>query len=382
MKNLIALVSILCLVACAGAPPLPAADDLFHDQAFAPAQVRPDPGAPLALSAAMRDYLAALPHKNPAQLNRREQLIDALRHGDLRLEYDATETRTAAETFDSRSGNCLALVLMTSAFARQMGLEVHYQAVIGDEPWDRADELYIAIGHVNLLVEEARDPAYASFSLAHSTVIDFLPPSDASRLVTRPIEERTVIAMFMNNRAIETLTQGQTDQAYWWAREALRQDPELSAAYVTLAVIYRKQGHAQWAGTTLDRIAARAPDDLNVMSNRVLVLRDLGRVAEADALAQRLARLDPEPPFAYFQQGMAALRAGHPELARRLFAKEIDRAPYHAEFEYWMAVSCIELRDPDHAARHLARAVEASTTRHDHDLYAAKLERLKALIGP
>lgn len=380
MKILTALLVAL-LTGCANAPPMPPADDLFHDAAFQPPKAHIDPAAPLALSPAMRDYLATTFQNRSHAGNRRDHLVEALYRGGLRLEYDAAVTRTAAEAFDARAGNCLALVLMTSAFAQQLGLSVHYQSVLGEQAWDRADDLYIAIGHVNLRIDDTQGPIGLTASTASSVVIDFLPPRDAQRLVTEPIAEKRVIGMFLNNRAVEALTQGQENDAYWWAREALRQDPGLLSAYVTLGVIYRRQHHPDWSEAALERVSDRSPDDLYAMSNRILALRDLGREAEATALSGRLARLDPAPPFLFFRQGMAALHAGRPELARRFFAQEVDRAPYHAEFEYWLAVSYIELNDPAHASQHLQLAVEASTTRKDHDLYAAKLERLKTLRG-
>ncbi|MEP6876471.1 MAG: tetratricopeptide repeat protein, partial [Burkholderiales bacterium] len=158
-----------------------------------------------------------------------------------------------------------------------------------------------------------------------------------------------------------------------------RHDPELLAAYVTLGVVYRTRHHAEFAEQVLRRVAEREPDNVYAMSNRILALRDLGRAAEAEALAQRLAALDPHPPFSYFLEGKAALREGRVEAARRLFAKEVARAPYHHEFEYWLAVSYMELNDADRATIHLTRAMEVSTTRKEHDLYAGKLDRLKAL---
>jgi hypothetical protein len=38
------------------------------------------------------------------------------------------------------------------------------------------------------------------------------------------------------------------------------------------------------------------------------------------------------------------------------------------------------LGDTEQARRHMATAIEDSTTRADHDLYAAKLERLQATV--
>ena len=55
--------------------------------------------------------------------------------------------------------------------------------------------------------------------------IDFLPAGTSRGLRTWVIDESTIIAMYMNNRAVESLTSGAVNDAYWWAREAIMQDP-------------------------------------------------------------------------------------------------------------------------------------------------------------
>ena len=381
MKALVAwlLSAMVGLAGCASVPPMPPVADLFHDEAFAPPSVPIDPAAALAVSDTMRRYLVATIPSQARPLDKRRQLVDALLRGELKLEYDSAVTRTAAQAFEARSGNCLALVMMTAALAKELGLVVNYRSVVGEPVWDRSADLQIAVGHVNLTLEERRG-SIGSFSItAGPMLIDFLPPRDARRLVTRPIDERTVVAMYLDNRAVESLTQGLVDNAYWWAREAARVDPELLAAYLTLGVVYRARHLPLATEQVLQRVLAREPDNLLALSNRALVLRDLGRTAEADALAQRLATLDPNPPFSHFNAGVAAYRAGRLEDARQLFAKEVARAPYHHEFEFWLGLSYLAQGDAEQAAVHLTRAMQASTTRKDHDLYAAKLDRLKLL---
>jgi tetratricopeptide (TPR) repeat protein len=378
MKTLAALLIAVFLASCASTAPMPPAAPLLHDEAFS-APVKPvDSAAALALSPAMREYLRSKRVSQAFAGDRRRQLIDALYHGDLKLEYDAAITRTAAEAFDARSGNCLALVLMTAAFAKELGLTVHYQAVNGEDIWDRNGELYIGIGHVNLVLEDNKPRLGIAFT-QRPLIVDFLPARDAIALDTREIDEPTVVAMYLNNRAVESLAQGRLDEAYWWAREAIMTAPKLLSSYVTLGVIYRKRERPEWSEAVLRRVEEREPDNLSAMSNRVLALRDLGRNAEAQQLGERLARLDPHPPFSYFKQGQVALREGRFEAARRLFSKEIERAPYHHEFEYWLAVTYMEMNDAERATLHLKRAMDVSTTRKDHDLYAGKLDRLKAL---
>ena len=115
------------------------------------------------------------------------------------------------------------------------------------------------------------------------------------------------------------------------------------------------------------------------MSNRVLALRDLGRDAEAGTLGERLARLDPHPPFSYFKQGMAALREG-PARSRAAPVREGSRARAVPPRVRVLARGDLHRAERPAARRqHLKRAMEVSTTRKDHDLYAGKLDRLKAL---
>ena len=52
------------------------------------------------------------------------------------------------------------------------------------------------------------------------------------------------------------------------------------------------------------------------------------------------------------------------------------RAPDYHEFHFWLAVTYFGLGEVEPARRHLTLAMKNSTTRRDHDLYAAKLARL------
>ena len=380
MKTAASLLISVLLAACASVPPMPSPEALFQDALFDAPSAPINPDDALAVSIEMRRYLATRLVSHSRFDDPRRRLFDALyRKDELRLEYDAATTRTAAQAFEARTGNCLSLVMMTAAFAKELGLAVHYQIVHDDATWDRSGDIYLSVGHVNLVLGARPAQFGASAIERDSMTIDFLPSRNAQALRTREIQEHTIVAMYLNNRAVEELTRGRFSDAYAWAREAIRKDPELTGAYLTLGVVYRNLHHPELADIALRRVTEREPDNTMALSNRALVLRDLGRNAEADALTQRLARLDPHPPFSYFHQGLAALREHRLDAALALFTKEVDRAPYQHEFQFWLAITYLELHEPQRAAQHLSQAMAASTTRKDRDLYAAKLDRLKAL---
>lgn len=374
----LALASTL-LGACAAVPPAPPSGRFLDDPRFAPPSQVVDAGQVFAVSDAMRRYIATDIGELPGSKGRQQALVDALRaKGQLKLEYDAAYTRNAAQAFEARTGNCLSLVIMTAALAKEMGIGVRYQNVYTDETWTRRDDLYFSVGHVNLTLGRRPPQLGTRIDDGESLTIDFLPPSEMRGMNWRVIEEKTIVAMYMNNRAAESLAAGKVDDAYWFAREAIRQDGEFVAAYNTLGVIYQRAGHPAHAARVLAWALGQEPRNTSVMSNLANAYASLGRAAEARALEERLAALDPEPPFAFFNRGLAAMRAGDYRAARDLFAKEVDRAPYYHEFHFWLALALAQLGDAESAKRHLALAMENSTTRKDHDLYAAKLDRLRS----
>ena len=373
------------LAACAPAPVVRhEAPRFVNDALFAPPSERVDATQVFALSDDMRRYLAAEILPQARVKGRPVALIDALySRSQLKLVYDSSMTRNAAEAFASRSGNCLSLVIMTSAFAKELGLGVRYQKVIVDDAVGHDGDIYMAIGHVNLTLATARTDESIGFRVGkkpheiEAMTVDFLPQDDLRGMRSQAISEEAVVAMYMNNRAVEALARAKVDDAYWWAREAVAQAPDYLPGVNTLGVVYQRHGNPREAEPVLRYVLEREPGNVQAMSNLVAVLAALGRGEESQRLAATLARIDPEPPFSWYLRGMAALRAGDLRTARDAFAKEVERAPDYHEFHFWLAVALLGLGEADEARVQLALAMENSTSRRDHELYAAKLDKLK-----
>jgi Tfp pilus assembly protein PilF len=369
----------LLLAGCASAPPA-APPPLFADASFKP------PSEPIGaqdlftLSPAMQDYLRSPSFEAHLRNKGLERgLIEALySKTDLKLEYDSTRTRTAAETYAARAGNCLSLVVMTAAFARQLGMTVHFRSVMADETWSRDGGIYLVSSHVNIALghRKAAGMLYDESS-EHELVVDFLPPPDAHRFYTRQLEQEDIVTLYLNNRAAESLVQGKVDDAYWWARAAVATNPPNAIAYNTLGVIYQRHGDLVMAERALRTALDREPESIVVMQNLGPLLAQTGRPAEAAEMARRVARVEPVPPFQYFDKGMVALKAGDFDTARKLFEREVKRAPYYDEFHFWLAVTLLQLGEAKQAREQLALAIDTSTRSDTRQLYSAKLAHLK-----
>jgi len=379
--RLVAILACVLSCACASGPVAPTADfvSLLNDRLFAAPDTTVDADDLFALSAPMRQFV----HVDIAHQLRAEGpasgLISALYHrGQLKLEYDAARTRTAAEAFDARKGNCLSLVIMAAAFAKELGLQVTYQSVDAQDTWSRVGDVAFLNGHVNLMLGRPIWDGKPGYDPDRSLIVDFLPGSHVGGMRMQPISERTIVAMYLNNRAAEALVAGRVDQAYWWARAAIVRAPDFPSAYNTLAVVYLHHGELDASTRVLTQLLARNPQDRQALANLANVVERLGQVDRAQALRARLARLEQDAPYHFFELGVAAMRRGDYEAARNLFIREVERADYNSEFHFWLALADFQLGNPVEARRQLAIARDNSVTTAERELYDAKLTRLRA----
>src|SRR5258708_11102254 len=312
------LVLSLLLAACAQLPTLTRAPDgLVHDELFAAPSEPVDAKQVFALSDAMRAYLrdelAAQEYKGARQV-----LIDAVSQGQLKLEYDSVTTRNAAEAFEAKAGNCLSLVIVTAAFAKAMNIEVQYNSAIFGDQWSRNGNVYFLNGHVNVTLGRRPSDPRVLYDQAELMTVDFLPGSEIRGLRSTQVGEDTILAMYMNNRAAEALVRGRLDDAYWLAREGIRQNPQYWAAYNTLGVIYLRRGNPEMAEPVFRRVLQSDPANTRALANLALTLARLARDADAAAVDQQLARVEGEAPFHYFHAGLPPLDAGAFKTAGRL----------------------------------------------------------------
>ena len=375
MKSIASLLLCLLLAACASEPVvMEKPQSLFNDAMFAAPSMHIDAADIFAVSSEMQYFLDHDVGRTALSDGKVDALVNALYNKSRRrFAYDSVQTRDAAEVFHLRSGNCLSYTIMTAAFAKQLRLPIQFHTVSFGDIWDRNDNIEFLIGHVNLTIGEhsvtSRDPA---------KLIDFGAFENASGEILDDIGEDIIVAMYMNNRAAEALAKGQLDDAYWWARAAMEYAPEFLSAYNTMGVIYSRHNNLAQAEQVFRRVLEREPDNVSAMSNQVQALASLGRINESRRLAQRLAEIQPNPPYFFFNRGLAAMKSGDYSEAKIEFTKEVNRASYNHQFHFWLALANYYLGNVDETRKQLTIAMQNSPNTAQHDLYAAKLEMMKS----
>lgn len=373
------ILPLLLLSACTSAPVVAVNPQLFHDELFAPASEPINTDQIFKVDTAIRQFVA---HEITTQLkthSHQRALFNALYNkAQLRLEYDSSLTRNASEAFAARSGNCLSLVIMTAAIAKEMGVQIQYQKVISKDDWSRSGNLYFSSGHVNIVIGQKRFDQKNHLDQNYQMTIDFLPPEDTAGQRTIELEENTIVAMYLNNRAAEAMVRNNYGQAYWFAKAAIHADLQFAPAYNTLGVIYMHNQQNAFAHAALTSAMLLEPQSTVTMSNMVQTLTALGLVNEANALNQKLLDQQPYPPFYFFHQGLAAMNQKDYAKAKNLFQRELKRAPDYHEFHFWLGVAHYQLGEMLAAQQELTLAKQNSTNQKDFALYSAKLNYLNA----
>jgi len=377
MKALQTPLIAMALAGCASVQISEPPRHLFADVDFGVPATTPTAADVFALNDDMRAFADQKIRREIARNGNYLGLFETL-GSELRLDYDAAGTQTAQGAFAARSGNCLSLVILTAAFAKHLGVPVHYQNVYDQSDWSRSGGIAFLSGHVNLKIG-SRERVPAVGRGLDGVTIDFLAPGATASLATRPVAEEALLAMYLNNRAAEALVEGDLDTAYWWARAAVEQAPTYLSAANTLGVIYLRHGNRREAERAFRYVLTREPANANAMSNLVHVLEREGRKLEAAAWRSTLAKLEPYPPFYFLDQGQAALERGDHEAALALFERELERLPYNDEVHFAIAMLDVRRGALRQAQRHLAMAEKYSTTRDRRDIYGAKRAQLKAI---
>ena len=382
-------VAAALLAGCASTPtaPPPSPAPLLHDALFGHPARPAGADTVFAIDEPMRAHLREVLLHTTRYSERPFTLAESLQpRTGLKLVYDASRTRSASEAFAARAGNCLSLVVMTAALAREAGLEVGFQQARADEVITREDDFTLRSGHVNIVLSPRRpqrDWHLTSIQFeADRLLIDFLPQDELRGLRMVPIDEKRVLAMFMNNRAVESLLEQRPDEAYAWVREAVRQDAAFWPAYNTLGVVYQRAGHLVPATAAFERALDNDPKNLAAISNLEQALRDQGRLADAAVWTARRLALEPFAPGHFLRQGLAALVQGEADMASQHFRREMRE--HGPSPDLWLGLARAHLLrgERQQAEQALSRAAEVSGSPAEQARYAGKLDALRAVQMP
>ncbi|MCL2913617.1 hypothetical protein L2725_07415 [Shewanella corallii] len=308
--------------------------------------------------------------------NAHEWLSEFIRERDGGFEYRDHLTRGATETYARREGNCLSLVLLTTALADTLNVPVQYQEVEVQPIWDKWGQFYLINGHINIKLYAPESSTSLTFA-SRSILVDFLPERAIRGYTSHRINRSTVTAMFYNNLAAEALVNGDLDRAYALIKASLQFKPDFISAINTLGVVYRRAGMDDEAERVYRYAMALPGDHLNPMSNLALLLGEQGRLEEWSQIHRKLELARIRNPFYYFDMAEEAYTRKAYSEAVDWYRRAVKLADYQPEFFLGLSKSYWQLGDRDRAEFNMSRAIKLATDEEDKQRYQYKLKAMK-----
>ncbi len=272
----------------------------------------------MALSPEIERFIEQRVSSGQPRSTRVQSLMDALfgKNG-LGITYGNVQTKTAVETFESRSGNCLSFTILFVALARHVGLEAHFQEVSEILSWDRRGDVAVSNRHM-----------FAEVETRHGlTRVDFLPGIEKRYRSVRRIDERRVLAHYYSNLGAEALTEGDLERATEMFTRALDADGTLAAAWVNMGVTHRRLGSPAAAEASYLRALELDPDEISAASNLAGLYQSSGRDRLAQPYLRQVRKHHRRNPFYHFRRGLDAAAQGDLRTATRRLKKAARLLP-------------------------------------------------------
>ena len=257
---------------------------------------------------------------DPPRMIRFERLVDfMIGPRGLGMTYRENDTHSVAQSYATRTANCVGFTLLFLALAREAGLDASAQNIRQTLSW-RVDQstLYVS-SHVNALVRVG----------TRRYVVDFAVEPVIARHRPEPISDQRLLAHYYNNLAVQHLDRQWMDSAKRLIGTALSLDPTAPAYWSNLGVIHLRDADPVAAEGAYARALSLDPRDSGALFNMVSLAHRTGDAAREADFQRRLARVQQQDPFHHFMQAMGFERSGdhakaidHYRRAIRLHGKE------------------------------------------------------------
>ncbi len=311
------------------------------------------------------------------------------------VKLDAAEdkygTKTATETFEEGSGNCLSFSNMFVSMARYCGLDSAFQEIPTPPNWVKDGKVLLFTRHIGAMVDvyepgqvvvniegsftgekivvEARDQTQYLFA-------PLLPLSARYSRVpsTRSITDKRAFALFYNNIGSQYLTEGNNLDAFRYFVKALKLDPEVSFIWSNLAVAYDRNNQEEAAEKAfLQSLSINQGKDeltaMSIMSNLARHYTRQGNIQEAAVYEEKVRSYRDMNPYYHYSMGAIAFYEESYENSIGHYNEAIKRKSGEPQFHYALALAYFKSGKIEEAEKSMEKAVSYSRDRRIEEYY-------------
>lgn len=353
-------VALLLVAACTAVPADPVADSererlLSGELAFGEpvsASELPDVDL-LTASDAMQQFVESeIGGVRIQSVKFRRMLRGLTRDGYFNASYIAESTRTAAETFQYKSGNCLSYTSMFIALAREAGMNAGFQIVSVPPSWDADSGYLIRYTHVNVILKGfAYDSNHGrDFSVDFN---DVLPDPDYP---TREISDQDATSLFYANLSVQELRAGEMRESFVYLKKAIELSPQNADHWINLGAFYAKQDAFEEAISSYQMALNLDPGHRGAISGLGRANYHLGNLESAEYYNDQVRRYRDRNPFYHFALAQAEYEEARYDKALESINTAIDLRHRNGRFHFLKGLTEYKLGDLESSQASFKRA--------------------------
>jgi Flp pilus assembly protein TadD len=312
---------------------------------------------------------------------------------------DIYGVKTAQETFDTGTGNCLSFSNLFVAATRYIGHASRFSEVPIIPTWSREGEILFFTRHIGASID-----IWSSFTQViqletspekeiYVTVNDleryFFSPSEIgyenagpNTLSFETISDSRAFAQYYNNIGSKQLTEGNIRDAYRYFVKAIKTDPGLSYAWSNLGVVYRRNGQydaaeaAYLQGLSVTR-GSRDTSILSIMNNLAHLYDAKGDTENALFYKEQVAAFREKNPYYQYAAGKTAYYDAFYEKSVGLFKEAIRLKKDEHLFYYSLALAYLKTGNLKKAEANISHAITYARDVNEKAFYEKELASIK-----
>ncbi|MBN1907848.1 MAG: tetratricopeptide repeat protein [Deltaproteobacteria bacterium] len=319
------------------------------------------------------------------------------------VKYDTTSdlygVKTAQQTFDTGTGNCLSFSNLFVAAARYAGLPSRFLEVPTLPNWSRDGETLFFTKHIGASV----DIRFIFTQMIQLRMVDdkerlvtvedsvryFFSPSDLTPENSRisaywneAISDSRAFAQYYNNIGSKHLAEGNPKDAYSYFIKAIKVDPGLSYAWSNLGVVYKRNNQLEAAeaaylhGLTVTR-GPRDTSLLSIMNNLAHLYDAKGDMENAAFYKEQVESFRNKNPYYHYAAGKSAYQDAFYEKSVGFFREAIRLKKDEHLFYYGIALAYLKSGNMKKAEASINQAIKYAMDENKKSFYKKALASLK-----
>jgi Flp pilus assembly protein TadD len=287
------------------------------------------------------------------------------------LEYDET-TRTAAETFAARAGNCLSFTFMFVVLARGAGLDASFQEVDIPPEWTFTGYTSILNRHINIYVD-------LRVGVIPAKIVDFNIADFRADYDMDIISDQRALAHFFNNLGAQYMQQGDTTAAFYSFQRAIAEnDAGFAPAWDSLGTLYARSGLDYHAEAAFLQALAIDKSDLTAMNNLTVLYDRRGEPELAERHRKKVITHRNRNPYYRFQLARMAYHNEDYDRAIDHLKYAVRRHKNDDRFYALLGLVYFDMGDEEKSRHWMARAEKYAQRESMKRIYSGKIDRLMA----